>query len=111
MALATAGYLAAYTVFLDHAPWRRRLVSTAARTALVLAAWAAIYKLGHFGVAGSGFYHRSRAPRRWPSLALLADRALYLLLGQWTPIAADLGSVLPEAEACCGATTADWSRS
>ena len=93
MALATAAYLAAYAVFLDPAPLRRRLIALIPN-GLVLAAWAAIYKLGQFGAQGSGFY---LDPAREPVAfaRALADRALYLLVGQWTPIAADLGSILP----------------
>jgi hypothetical protein len=90
MALATAIYLAAYAVFLDPAPWPRRIAALVPN-GLVLGTWAAIYKLGRFGARGSGFY-LDPASEPLAFVRALGDRALYLLIGQWTPLAADLGS-------------------
>ncbi len=91
MALATAGYLFAFAVSLDHGRLWERL-SRLAPEAVVVALWAAIYKLGGFGSHGSGFYiDPLGAPLNFGSLLL--DRARWLLLGQWTPIPAEMGLI------------------
>lgn len=92
LALATAGYLAAYALFLDPAPPGRRFASLLP-AGIVLGAWAGIYRLLGFGVHGSGLY---LDPLGDPAAFLRAcvDRAPLLLMGQWTPLPADLGSLL-----------------
>jgi len=92
IALATAAYLFAYAVLLEPGAWTRRL-STLVPSGLVLAVWAAAYKIGGFGTSGSGVYNDPlREPKAFT--AALVERAPILLLGQWTPIPSDLGSVL-----------------
>jgi hypothetical protein len=55
----------------------------------VLAAWALIYKLGNLGSQGSGFY---LDPLHNPLgfAASFCQRAAFLLMGQWTPIPAEM---------------------
>ncbi len=91
-ALATAGYLAAHALFLDRGPARERILALAPH-GLVVAAWAALYRLGGFGVRGSGLYFD---PLTDPAGfgAALAERAPLLLLGQWTPLPAEIGFLL-----------------
>jgi hypothetical protein len=54
-ALATMGYLVAYAVTLDTAPWRKRLAALAPLVAMVLM-WRLIYEALGYGCAGSGGY-------------------------------------------------------
>ncbi len=91
-ALATVGYLAAHALFLDRGAARERLLALAPH-AIVVAAWAAVYRWGGFGVRGSGLYVD---PLSDPLgfAAALAERAPLLLLGQWTPLPAELGFLL-----------------
>ena len=91
--LATTAYLFAYAMFLDGAAAARRWLSLLPH-AVVGAAWAIIYKVGGFGMYGSGMYHDPLASPLAYARALLA-RAPLLLLGQWTPVSADLGPLLP----------------
>lgn len=61
-ATATLVYLAMYTLLLDRRPLAARAWSLVP-AGLVTIAWAAVYRLGHFGVFGSGVYHDPmRAP-------------------------------------------------
>jgi len=92
MALATAGWLAAYTLFVERAPWRARLRAVTGHAA-VLAGWAAIYRLSGFGTFGSDFY-QDPVTRSIAFLGAFVVRAPVLLMGQWTPLAADWGTFL-----------------
>ncbi len=91
-ALAAAGYLAAHALFLDRGALRGRLLALAPH-GLVVAGWAALYRLGGFGVRGSGLY---LDPLSDPVgfAGALAGRAPLLLLGQWTPLPAEIGFLL-----------------
>ncbi len=88
-ALGVAGYLVAYALVLDPRPLRERARDLLPHGA-VLAAWAAVYRLGGFGSVGSGMYlDPGRAPLR-----VLAHVPEYLSL----LVAAEWGSVGPETE-------------
>jgi hypothetical protein len=88
MGLATAAYLLSYALTVDRDGIRARLMRLLPHGA-VLAAWALIYKLGNFGSHGSGFY---LDPARDPLgfAVSFCQRAAYLLMGQWTPIPAEM---------------------
>jgi len=88
IALATAAYLASYALFLDRGGLWARLKALVPH-GVVLLLWAAIYKLGRFGSEGSGFYTDPLGDPVGFALAF-AERAPFLLLGQWTPIPSDL---------------------
>jgi hypothetical protein len=90
MALSAAGYLAAYVLFLDEGSALQRFKRLLPNGA-VLAAWALVYTLGPFGVEGSGYY---RDPMGDPVafVAAFLERAPYLLMGQWTPVPAEIFS-------------------
>jgi len=96
IALATAAYLGAYALLLDRARVWTRLKALLPH-AVVLIAWAGIYKLGRFGAHGSGFYIDPLGDTA-SFAAALAERAPYLLLGQWTPIPSDLAMATPPVE-------------
>lgn len=89
MGLATAAYLFSWELVVDRERIRARLMRLAPHGA-VLAAWALIYKLGNFGSQGSGFY---LDPLHNPAgfAASFGRRAAFLLMGQWTPIPAEMG--------------------
>jgi hypothetical protein len=93
MALATAGYLLVYALVLDRGTVQKRVAGLLPH-AVVLGAWAVIYRVGGFGAHGSGFYLDPLGdPLRFASSFL--KRAPLLLMGQWTPIPAELGLVFP----------------
>jgi hypothetical protein len=92
MGVATAAYLFSYALILD----RGTIVAKVHRLiphAAVLCAWMLIYRVGNFGSSGSGYY---LDPLRDPFgfAAGFCQRAAFLLMGQWTPIPAELGLVL-----------------
>jgi hypothetical protein len=92
MGVATAAYLFSYALILD----RGTIVAKVHRLiphAAVLCAWTLIYRVGNFGSSGSGYY---LDPLRDPFgfAAGFCQRAAFLLMGQWTPIPAELGLVL-----------------
>ena len=92
MGVATAAYLFSYALVLDRGTIvakMRRLIPHAG----VLGAWALIYRVGNFGSSGSGYY---LDPLRDPVgfTAGFCQRAAFLLMGQWTPIPAELGLVV-----------------
>lgn len=91
-ALAVAGYLAAYALFLE--PAGRGRWRSLAPSGLVLAGWAVVYLVGGFGVSGSGIYI-DPLKRPLAFLGALARRAPVSFLGQWSPVPADLGGLLP----------------
>jgi hypothetical protein len=81
MALAAGAYLLAYALFLDEAPWPRRVVSLAP-AALVGVAWALAYRALGFGATGSAVYVDPVAsPLEFAGLVVA--RAPLLLFGQW----------------------------
>ncbi len=92
-ALAAAGYLFAYAIFLHRDVWQRRLLALVP-TGLVIASWGAIYVGFEYGAHGSGFYVD---PLAAPALFLeiLLERAPLLLMGQWTLIPADISVLAP----------------
>jgi hypothetical protein len=88
MGLATAAYLLSYALTVDRDGIRARLMRLLPHGG-VLAAWALIYKFGNFGSHGSGFY---LDPLRDPLgfAGSFCQRAAFLLMGQWTPIPAEM---------------------
>ncbi|HUA36257.1 MAG TPA: hypothetical protein VMA09_21800 [Candidatus Binataceae bacterium] len=88
MGLATVAYLLAYALAVDEDGIRARLMRLLPHGA-VLGAWALIYKLGNFGTQGSGFYiDPLHNPLRFAGL--FCQRAAFLLMGQWSPLPAEL---------------------
>ena len=88
MGLATAAYLFAYALTADRDGIRARLMRLLPHGG-VLGAWALIYKLGDFGSHGSGFYID---PLHNPIgfAGLFCQRAAFLMMGQWSPIPAEM---------------------
>jgi len=88
MGLATAAYLLSYALTVDRDGIRARIMRLLPHGG-VLGAWALIYRLGNFGSQGSGFY---LDPLHNPlGFALsFCQRAAFLLMGQWTPIPAEM---------------------
>jgi hypothetical protein len=93
MALPTAAYLAAYALFLEKGPGRERLASLLP-AGVTVAAYLVVYRLAGFGTHGSGLYVDPLDDPLGFARAFLA-RAPVLLLGQWSPIPADLAFLLP----------------
>jgi hypothetical protein len=89
MGVATAAYLFSYALIVDRDGIREKVVRLIPHGA-VLGAWALIYKLGNFGSHGSGFY---LDPLHNPIgfASLFCQRAAFLLMGQWTPLPAEMG--------------------
>lgn len=91
-AIGAAGYLAAHALFLDRRAWRERVVDLAPQGAVILA-WAAVYKLGHFGAQGSGMYlDPGRHPLR--VLAQVPEYATLLLAAEWGGLGPELELLL-----------------
>jgi hypothetical protein len=88
MGLATAAYLLSYALTVDEDWIQARLMRLLPHGG-VLAAWALIYKMGNFGSQGSGFY---LDPLHNPIgfASLFCQRAAFLLMGQWTPVPAEM---------------------
>jgi len=88
MGLATAAYLLSYALTVDRDGIRARLIRLLPHGG-VLGAWALIYRLGNFGSQGSGFY---LDPLHNPLgfAVSFCQRAAFLLMGQWTPIPAEM---------------------
>ena len=88
MGLATAAYLLSYALTVDRDGIRARLMRLLPHGG-VLGAWALIYRLGNFGSHGSGFYVD---PLHNPLgfAGLFCQRAAFLLMGQWTPLPAEM---------------------
>lgn len=92
MALATAGFLLSYALFLDTGPLKQRLAALIPSGA-VFCFWAAAYKvLGH-GVRGSAMYID---PTRNPAIFILGliKKAPLFILGQFSPLPAESGMYL-----------------
>lgn len=88
-----AGFLVAYTVTLDAAPWRERLRSSAGYL-LVGFLWAAAYAAGHYGSRFSGVYTDPVAePIRF--FADLLERAPVLFLGQFSVAWSEFWALYP----------------
>ena len=100
-ALGAVGFFAAHALFVDQGPLRRRLAGLLPAGA-ALAAWIAYYRIQGFGARGSGLY---LDPLGDPAAfaAALARRGPLLLLGQWSPVPADLGILGP------GLLAASWA--
>ncbi len=93
-AVAIGGYLVSYAIFLDPAPWRRRLAALLPSASVGLA-WAVAYKAGGYGALGSGVYiDPLTEPARFAMTAVV--RAPFLLWGSWGFPPADLSNFLPE---------------
>ncbi|MCP4201432.1 MAG: HDOD domain-containing protein, partial [bacterium] len=94
IALATTGYLFAHALFLEPGGPRRRGLRSLWPCAVVVAGWAALYVAGGYGAFGSGLY---LDPLRSPVAYLQAvfERAPLSLMGQWTPLPAEIGALLP----------------
>jgi hypothetical protein len=91
VALATAGYLFAYAVCLDS---RKARAKSLLGYVAVLAMWAVLYQVNGYGASGSGLYID---PLQSPVVfaKALVERAPFLLLGQWTPVPAEVGAFVP----------------
>ena len=91
MGLATAAYLFCYALIVDRDGIRARLMQLLPHGG-VLGAWVLIYKLANFGSHGSGFYVD---PLRDPLgfAGSFCQRAAFLLMGQWSPIPAEMSMV------------------
>ena len=89
--LATAAYLFAYALILERGTLWTKIRSLLPHTA-VFGAWAIVYRLGNFGSRGSGFY---LDPMHDPLGFAAASwrHATFLLMGQWTPIPAELSQI------------------
>jgi hypothetical protein len=88
MGLATVAYLFSYALIVDGDGIRARFIRLLPHGG-VLVAWALIYKLGNFGSQGSGFY---LDPLHNPLgfAVSFCQRAAFLLMGQWSPIPAEM---------------------
>jgi hypothetical protein len=105
MALGAAAFLAAYVCTLESGGLRNRIASFLP-AGVTLGAWAVYYRLAGFGTRGSGMY---LDPRASPAAfaAAFFRRAPLLLLGQWTPVPADVQAVVP-AEKLGALAAAGW---
>ncbi len=91
-AVAVGAYMLAYALCLETGPWRRRLISLVPAGALGLSWWV-VYKLLGYGTRGSAVYiDPGTDPGRF--LSAVVERGPWLLLGQWTPIPADLPTLM-----------------
>ncbi len=88
--VSAVAYAGAYACTLDRGSVLARLRGVAPHLAVTLA-WLGVRAWGGFGAAGSGVYvDPLRDPMGFGLLAL--ERAVFLLMGQFTPIPADLGA-------------------
>jgi hypothetical protein len=92
-ALGAAAYLAAYAGTIESGGPGRRLGSLLP-AGVTLGAWAIYYRLAGFGTRGSGMY---LDPLGSPAAfaAAFFRRVSLLLLGQWTPIPAEMAALVP----------------
>jgi hypothetical protein len=96
-AVATLAYLAAYALWIERGPWRRRLIGLAPALGLVVL-WRAAYSAMGYGAQGTAYLDPLGEPLRYALVAL--QRGPLLLLGQWTPLPAELSPFLaPRAAA------------
>lgn len=91
--IATCAYLGAYALFVDPSGWRRGLLRLWPYAAAVVG-WAVLRASWGYGVRDLGIYidPLTDAGR---FLSALVWRLPILLLGQWTPIPAEISAVLP----------------
>ncbi len=90
-AIAMAGYFFAYTLFLDKGILSRRLLSLLP-TITVIVGWLTLYRWLGYGTWGTAYANPIQEPLRFLWLAI--ERAPLLLLGQLTPIPAELYNFL-----------------
>jgi hypothetical protein len=103
-ALGILGYVAAYAVFVDRAPWARRVVGALPWLTVALA-WAIVYRSLGYGVRGSGLYIDPYAqPDEFAKAVLL--RAPALLLGAVAAPPSDLWMTLGRERAVWAAAFA-----
>ncbi len=92
--LGAVGYLVAHALCLDERPWRER-VRSLAPFGVVLAVWAALYRLGHYGTEGSGMYvDPARNPLRY--LAGVPRALMLNVASEWGGLAPETGLVLSQ---------------
>jgi hypothetical protein len=103
--LGALAYFAAWALVVEEGPWLRRVRSLIPAGA-VFVGWAVFYRLAGFGAHGSGLY---LDPGDGPAayLAALGWRAPFLLLGQWSPVPAEI-SILVTGDALRIAWIAGW---
>ncbi len=91
LGVATLAYVGAYALTLDSGTLRARASSLVPYLGVLLV-WLGVRRIGDFGATGSGMY---LDPLASPVAFLisLVRRATFLMLGQWTPIPADLGAI------------------
>ncbi len=92
MAVAAGGFLLAYALHLDPAP-RGQALAALWPYGLAGGLWAVYYRLGGFGAAGSGVY-LDPASEPVGFLGAFVRRLPVMLVGQWTPLPADLDGLL-----------------
>ncbi len=88
IALSTVGYLAAYALFLDEGSILQRMKRLLPNGA-VLIVWALVYISGPFGAENSGYY-LDPLGNPLSFVWTFLERAPYLLMGQWTPVPAEI---------------------
>jgi hypothetical protein len=95
LALGAAAFLFAYAWTIESGGWKRRIGSLRPAGATLLA-WGTYYRLAGFGTRGSGMY---LDPLTSPAVfaAAFLRRVPLLLLGQWTPVPADVVALVPPA--------------
>jgi hypothetical protein len=91
--VSTLPYLFAYALFLDPAPWRKRIVSLIPYGAIAMI-WAIGYKLGGYGAAGGAFYI-DPVRQVGDYIQAVAVRLPVLLAGQLAAPPADVWMSLP----------------
>ena len=95
MALSTTAFLFGHALFVDQGPLSRRLARLIP-SALVVAAWQAVYIAGAFGaVATAGYTYPLAEPLAY--VAKLFERAPIYLLGQLTPFDSMIWGLSPLA--------------
>ncbi len=91
--IATAAYLFAYAVFVDHGSRRHRLLSLAPY-AVVIIGWRIVYRLLGHGIHGAELYNDPlMAPATF--VRALFVRGPVLFLGQWAGPPADIHVLMP----------------
>jgi hypothetical protein len=93
-AVGALAYLAAYALWLDRGAPAARLLSLLPAVALV-ALWRAAHRALGYGAWGTTYLDPAAEPLRFAAAALV--RAPLLLLGQWTPLPAELSPYLEPA--------------
>jgi len=90
--IAIFGYVFAYAVTMDQAPWRSRVLSLAPAVVLIVV-WRLAYSLAGYGASGGGFYFD---PGSQPLAFLVAamERGPFLLAGQGLALPPDLFSFI-----------------